>query len=130
MNKIIKLKKLLKNKEITKTNAPQKIKERDGNCCQLCGQTDLRTLNVHHIVPRKSPFILKSFIHSPINQITLCANCHKIEHYVLTHGDTTERKEHVKRLLCINGFNWDDNLDDSYYAPIEDIKKWNQIEFL
>lgn len=124
------LKKILKNKGITKTNASEKIKERDDYCCQLCGETDFRTLNVHHIVPRKSPFIPKSFIHSPLNQITLCANCHSIEHHVLRYGNDTERKEHIKRMLCINGFNWKDNLDDSYYVPINDIARENKIEYL
>ncbi|ATZ60066.1 hypothetical protein BK798_06325 [Methanobrevibacter smithii] len=128
--KIPQLTKILKNRGITKTNASEKIKERDDCCCQLCGETDFRTLNVHHIVPRKSPFIPESFIHSPMNQITLCANCHSIEHYVLRNEDATERKEHIKRMLCINGFNWKDNLDDSYYAPIKDITRENKIEYL
>lgn len=75
-------------------------------------------------MPRKSPFIPESFIHSPMNQITLCANCHSIEHYVLRNGDATERKEHIKRMLCINGFNWKDNLDDSYYAPIKVLTRY------
>lgn len=124
------LKKLLKNKGITKTNASKLIKERDNNCCQLCGETDVRTLNVHHIVPRKSPFIFKSFIDSPINQITLCANCHRIEHYVLENGDENERKEHVKKMFMINGYNWKDTLADVYYASMEDIRRYNKIEFL
>ena len=118
------LKKLLKNKHITKTNASKKIKERDNNCCQLCGENDARTLNVHHIVPRTSPFFSKDFINSPINQITLCANCHRIEHYILANSNANKRKEHVKRLFELNGFNWNDRLTDAYYAPMEDIKKY------
>lgn len=124
------LKKILENKGITKTNAPIQIKERDNNRCQLCGETDIRTLNVHHIVPRKSPFITKDFIHSPMNQITLCANCHRIEHYVLKHGNEAERKEHVARLFEINGFDVEGHLNSGFYAPVKDIRKWNKIEFL
>ena len=128
--KIPHLIKILKNKEVTKSNAHEKIKERDDYRCQLCGKKDFRTLNVHHIVPKKSPFVQKSFIHSPLNQITLCANCHSIEHYILRNGNAAERRDHIKRMLCINGFNWKDNWDDSYYAPIKDITEWNNIEFL
>lgn len=124
------LEKLLKNKRVTKSNAPKKIKERDNHVCQVCGETDVRVLNVHHIVPRKSPFITKSFIHSPLNQITLCANCHRIEHHVLEHGNHKERKEHVERLFKINGLNWRDTNHDAFYAPMCDIRKWNKIEIL
>lgn len=122
------LKRILRNKGINKTNAPMKIKERDDHTCQLCGETDRRTLNVHHIIPRKSPFFSKSFINSPMNQITLCANCHRIEHYVLENGSSTERRKHVKRMFEINGAHfW--KLDRLHYAPMDEIKKYNQMEF-
>ena len=128
---IPKLKRLLRNKGITKTNAPMMIKERDNNCCQLCGETDVRTLNVHHIVPRKSPFVTNSFINSPINQITLCANCHRIEHYVLEHGDKLEREAHVKRMFDINGLNYrKDKLGEYLYESMDVIKEYNKIEFI
>ena len=121
------LEKLLRNIGITKSNAPEKIKERDGCCCQLCGEKDFRTLQVHHIVPRKNPIILESFIHSPVNQITLCANCHRIEHYISRHGNENERKNHVKRLFEFTGFNWDDRLSSAYYASTEDIAFLNSM---
>ena len=124
------LERLLKNKRITKTNAPLKVKERDGNCCQLCGETDIRTLNVHHIVPRKSPFVIDSFIHSPLNQITLCANCHRIEHHVLEHGSEAEREEHVRRMFDINGLNYGGKLGEHFYESMDVIKRYNQIEFI
>lgn len=124
------LKKLLKNKMINKTNASTKIKERDDDCCQLCGESDYRTLNVHHIVPRKSPFIHKSFIHSPMNQITLCANCHSIEHHVMRYGNDDERREHVERLFRLNGFNWDKyHRNSEYYISIKEIEAWNTGKF-
>ena len=107
------------------------IKERDNNCCQLCGETNVRTLNVHHIVPRKSPFVTNSFINSPINQITLCANCHRIEHYVLEHGDKLEREAHVKRMFDINGLNYrKDKLGEYLYESMDVIKEYNKIEFI
>lgn len=124
------LKKLLKNKEITKSNAPDLIKERDGYVCQLCGETDVRTLNVHHIVPRKSPFVVNDFIDSPLNQITLCSNCHRIEHHVLKYGSIEERKEHVKRLFMINGFNWKRGVSSGFYASMDEIRQWNKIDIL
>ena len=124
------LKKLVKNQWVKGKYVPEKIKERDNYTCQLCGENDVRVLNVHHIVPRKSPFITKDFIHSPLNQITLCANCHRIEHHILRYGNGDERKEHVKRMLCINGFNWTRYTNSAYYMPIKDIEKWNKIEFL
>ena len=125
------LKKLLKNKGITKTNASKQIKERDNHCCQLCGETDERGLNVHHIVPRKSPFVTESFIHSPINQITLCANCHRIEHHVLEHGSKSERKAHVEKMFDINGLHYrNDKLGEHFYESMEVIKNYNKIEFI
>ena len=125
------LKKLLANKWINKSNASNKIKERDGDCCQLCGESDFRTLNVHHIVPRKSPFFDKDFINSPINQITLCSNCHSIEHHILRYGNADERKEHVKKLFELNGFNWGHfNRSDVFYAPIKEIERYNKGEFV
>lgn len=125
------LKRLLKNKGINKTNASKRIKERDNNRCQLCGESDKRVLNVHHIVPRKSPFVTDSFIHSPINQITLCANCHRIEHHVLEHGNKSEREAHVKKMFDINGLHYrNDKLGEHFYESMEVIKNYNKIEFI
>ena len=118
------LKKLLKNKGITKSNASSKIKERDGYTCQLCGETDVRTLNVHHIIPRISPFFTKSFIESPVNQITLCANCHRIEHHVLAHGKTSERKIHVERLFEINGYKYCKKLNPVAYETMKTLREY------
>ena len=119
------LKRLLKNKGITKSNASEKIKERDDNHYQLCGETDIRTLNVHHIIPRASPFFHDSFINSPLNQITLCANCHRIEHWVMEHGISNERKEHVKKMFDINGAHFrGGELHELHYAPMSEIKKY------
>lgn len=122
------LKKLLKNRFITKSNAGKQIKERDCFTCQLCGEQDKRVLNTHHIVPRSSPFTSKSFIDSPVNQITLCANCHTIEHYILEHGSRAEIRSHVKRMFEVNGYDWDTN--DGFDIPMNEIRKWNKIEIL
>ncbi len=120
------LTKLLKNKEITKSNASKKIKERDNNRCQLCGESDIRTLNVHHIVPRISPFADKKFIDSPINQITLCANCHRIEHFVLENGSKAERREHVKRMFEINGYGFNSigDIHETMYESMDVLKRY------
>ena len=125
------LKKLLKNKEITKSTASKKIKERDNNCCQLCGESDIRTLNVHHIIPRVSPFFDKEFIDSPINQITLCANCHRIEHFVLENGSNAERKEHVERMFKINGYGFNEygancrgGMQETMYESMDVLKRY------
>lgn len=124
------LKKLLKNNGVNKTNASKKIKERDENRCQLCGETDVRVLNVHHIVPRKSPFVTEEFIHSPINQITLCANCHKIEHHVLEHGSKSEREAHVKKMFDINGLHYMNKIGEHFYESMGVIKNYNKMEFI
>ena len=126
---IPKLKKILKNIKITKSTASKKIKERDNYCCQLCGESDKRVLNVHHIIPRISPFADKQFIESPINQITLCANCHRIEHYVLEHGSKSERKEHVEMMFEKNGYKVKDDLGrstlhDTSYESMNVLKKY------
>lgn len=50
----------------------KKIKERDGNCCQLCGET--KKLEVHHIDYDKNN-------NEENNLITLCRKCHGITNY-------------------------------------------------
>ena len=50
----------------------KKIKERDGNCCQLCGET--KKLEVHHIDYDKNN-------NNEDNLITLCKKCHGITNY-------------------------------------------------
>lgn len=40
--------------------------------CSVCGLTDFRCLDFHHIHGRSSPEV-----------IVLCANCHRIEHHQL-----------------------------------------------
>lgn len=47
-----------------------KIKERDQDCCQVCGEHG--RLEVHHIVPQKL-----GGDHHPDNLITLCISCHR-----------------------------------------------------
>jgi 5-methylcytosine-specific restriction endonuclease McrA/mannose-6-phosphate isomerase-like protein (cupin superfamily) len=49
-----------------------KIKKRDGNCCQLCGETE--DLHVHHIDYNKKN-------NEEGNLITLCRKCHNITNF-------------------------------------------------
>jgi len=106
--------KLIKNTYIKTDSNTNEIKLRDGYKCQICGFDDSRALEVHHIVPRSSPFIVKSFIRSPLNCITLCANCHRIAQSILRDGYDKEREESVKQMGKLNGWNmkW---FDSMYY---------------
>jgi 5-methylcytosine-specific restriction endonuclease McrA len=47
------------------------IRARDGNKCQMCGET--RLLNAHHIIPKE----LRELSFEPMNGISLCVRCHK-----------------------------------------------------
>jgi len=49
-----------------------KIKERDNNCCQLCGET--KNLKIHHIDYNKNNI-------EENNLITLCKKCHNITNF-------------------------------------------------
>ncbi len=54
-----------------------KIKERDGYTCQLCGETNKSILEAHHM-KHKSKFPELQFDFN--NGITLCLNCHVLQH--------------------------------------------------
>lgn len=86
------LKKLVKNFYIKNDNNREAILKRDQNMCQLCGFNDTHALEMHHIVSKKSPFMIEEFIHSPLNLITLCANCHSIQHHIM-RNETEEVRE-------------------------------------
>jgi hypothetical protein len=62
--------------------------------------------------------------------ITLCANCHRIEHHVLEHGSKSERKAHVEKMFDINGLHYRGKIGEHLYESIEVIKEYNKIEFL
>ena len=49
------------------------VLDRDGHRCRICGETD--DLHVHHILPRHC-----GGADSPVNLITLCADCHMAAH--------------------------------------------------
>lgn len=53
------------------------VKNRDGNCCQKCGVTKVRSLTAHHILNFSSHIELRFAID---NGITFCINCHKDFH--------------------------------------------------
>lgn len=52
------------------TGASQKIMDRDGWKCYICGKE--KNLHVHHIIPRN-----RGGEHTPENLITLCGSCHR-----------------------------------------------------
>jgi predicted restriction endonuclease len=79
---ILQLAKLINNIQISKTNKNAVI-ERDNYQCQVCGFDDIRTLEVHHIIPKSSPFFTREWIQDPINLITVCTNDHRIIHRVI-----------------------------------------------
>lgn len=119
--------KLLKNAEIKSDKNTAKIRERDNNTCQLCGFDDYRALQVHHIIPKINPFFDTDLIRDPINCITLCANCHRISHYIYMNGTDSEREKLVKSLLKLNGFNlrWTDWL---MWDSMESYRKWRSFK--
>lgn len=125
---IPKLERLIKNCHIFNDNR-DKILERDKYKCQSCGHDDYRTLAVHHIVPRSSPFMVKSFIRSAMNVITLCSNCHSKHHYIMKHGLVDEREAEIKRLLLLNGFNMK-GFDEEYYIGMDEINEYNKLAFI
>lgn len=58
--------------------ARRQVRNRDGNECQLCGQSgdaDGRVPDVHHIVPVRS-FETEDDAHEPDNLVQLCRSCH------------------------------------------------------
>ena len=117
--------KLIDNQFVTKSNAVSEIKERDNYTCQVCGNTDERVLHVHHIVPRKNPIIAEDFINSPINQITLCANCHNIAHHTLKHGTKFQRQELVQSLFDLTGYNYARyTWSNAYCMKPSEFKDW------
>jgi hypothetical protein len=119
------LKKLIKNCEIKTDTNRKGILERDQYKCQLCGFADKRALSIHHIVPRSTPFIMKDVIKNPSNVITLCANCHAIQHSILLKDDKIEREMSIKTMLECNGF-LHQKLPEEYWISMSDIKNWNK----
>lgn len=121
MDDIPQLQKLIKNINISSDAQIDKIKDRDGNQCQLCGFDDRRGLVVHHIIPRRSPFVIKSTIRNPINCITICANCHRIAHYIMEHGDNEMIKRMNQFMMVLNG--WRGRYVESGLMHFESMKK-------
>ena len=52
------------------------VKNRDNNCCQVCGEKD-KPLEVHHIFPQSR---YPSLMGDTSNLITLCQSCHHKYH--------------------------------------------------
>lgn len=129
MEDIPQIQKLIKNTLINSHKQISKIKARDNFQCQVCGFDDEMALEVHHIVPRTSPFVSENFIKSPLNCITLCANCHRIAQKTLMNGTINERGDSVKRLGEINGWRLE-RIAPNFYEPHSVFKKWRDIEFL
>lgn len=127
--RIPQLKKLIANENIKKhshsSSTKKKIRERDENCCQLCGNDDLRVLEVHHLVPRANPFKNDMWKEDPINCITLCQNCHAIQHYILINGNDKERRDSFTKLALINGRK-KDGINGDDYTNMEEINEWNK----
>lgn len=123
------IEKLIQNTYIKTGSNVDQIKARDNFQCQICGFDDRRALEVHHIVPRSSPFVIKSFIRSPLNCITLCANCHRINQYILRYGEDWEREQSVKEMGDLNGWNmkW---FDSMFYESHQIFKEYKDIKFL
>lgn len=120
------IQKLIKNTFMKSDNQTSQIKARDGFKCQLCGFDEDMALEVHHIVPKSSPFVPESFIRNPINCITLCANCHRITQSILRDGFDHEREKSVKEMGEINGWNmkW---FDEMFYESHEVFKEYKDI---
>lgn len=116
--------KLIDNTSIKTDGQTKKIVARDGFKCQVCGYDDKRALEVHHIVPRSSPFVADYFKRDPINCITLCANCHRIHQKILRDGGSGERQEAVRLLGDLNGWNmkW---FDINFYESHKIFKKFS-----
>lgn len=119
------LKKLVKNFYIKNDNNREAILKRDQNMCQLCGFNDTRALEMHHIVSKKSPFMIEEFIHSPLNLITLCANCHSIQHHIMRNETEEVREKNIKRLYEINGANLR-GMEDELHISEKEIRNWNK----
>jgi len=123
------IQKLIENTLIKSDASTKEIKGRDGYVCQLCGFDEEMALEVHHIVPRSSPFVPKNFIKSPLNCITLCANCHRIAQKTLMYGSDAERRDSVKQLGELNGWRmkW---FAPNFYEPHQIFKEYRDIQFL
>jgi len=121
------LAKLINNIQISKTNK-NAIIERDNYQCQVCGFSDIRTLEIHHIIPKSSPFFTKKFIKDPINRITACANHHRIIHIVIYNEENEKRKKWVICLLEKNGANIK-QINPLAWETLAKRKKWSQNEF-
>jgi hypothetical protein len=125
---IPKLSKLLKNIKIKSDGQISQIKARDNFKCQLCGFDDDRALEVHHIIPKISPFVSELFKRDPINCITLCANCHRIVQKTLNHGSDVERRDIVLKLGEINGWllKW---VNPVWYENLEKMRYYSKIKW-
>lgn len=55
----------------------RKAKQRDGYHCQVCGLSDKKKLDVHHIVPRRIFNVDWDKADDLSNLITLCGSCHQ-----------------------------------------------------
>jgi 5-methylcytosine-specific restriction endonuclease McrA len=71
----------------------KRVFERDNYQCRRCGCDDRRVLNAHHVKPRNRNPGLALDVE---NGITLCANCHKIEH-VINPVRPVRRKKYTRR---------------------------------
>lgn len=121
------LKRLIANTEIKSySSGAKKIKERDDNKCQLCGNDDHRVLQVHHMVPRSNPFYVNFLKEDPINCITLCRNCHGIQHYILQNGDTKERQKAFTKMALINGWR-ESSICGNHWSNAAENKKWSHF---
>ena len=62
----------------------QKIMEELGDVCSMCGETDVRVLCLHHIIPEwkthKDLYNDLKLNHAEHNISCLCANCHRLKH--------------------------------------------------
>lgn len=78
-------------KSIRKKELRERLLQRDGHRCQICG-TRLRTdtLSVHHIKPRSE---YPELVNDPANMTCLCRNCHLQLHI----AQDRERAARMKR---------------------------------
>lgn len=71
----------------------KRVFERDEYQCRRCKCADPRVLTAHHVKPRNRNPGLAFDIE---NGLTLCENCHKIEH-VINPVKPIRRKKHIRR---------------------------------
>lgn len=97
------------------------ILQRDNFTCQICGSTE-KTLHVHHLCYRKDA---KIWDYPDNTLITLCEDCHRMEHEMQSENDYSVTN--LINDLLISGFTNFELVSILYKIAHESFVKNNQL---